>query len=48
MLYPGVTIFISLIWNSAGLCEKVGVIGIGAIVSVILLFVPLCSGPFPV
>jgi D-arabinose 1-dehydrogenase-like Zn-dependent alcohol dehydrogenase len=48
MLYPGVTVFISIIRNGAGPSEKVGVIGIGAMVSVIPLFVSLRSGPFPV
>jgi D-arabinose 1-dehydrogenase-like Zn-dependent alcohol dehydrogenase len=48
MPYSGVTVFISLIRNGASPGEKVGVIGIGALVSIFLLFVPLRSGPFPV
>jgi D-arabinose 1-dehydrogenase-like Zn-dependent alcohol dehydrogenase len=48
MLYPGVTVFISIIRNGASPSKKVGVIGIGALVRISLLFVPFRSGPFPV
>jgi hypothetical protein len=48
MLYPGITVFISLIRNDASPNEKVGVIVIGILVSIFLLFVPLLSGHFPV
>jgi hypothetical protein len=47
MLYPGVIVFITLIRNGAGPSEKVGVIVIGTLVSIFLMFVPLLSGPFP-
>jgi D-arabinose 1-dehydrogenase-like Zn-dependent alcohol dehydrogenase len=48
MLYLGVTVFISLIRNGASPNDKVGVIGIGNLVSIFLMFVPLLSGPFPI
>jgi hypothetical protein len=47
MLYPGVTVFISLIRHGAGPSKKVRVIVIGTLASIFLLFVPLLSGPFP-
>jgi D-arabinose 1-dehydrogenase-like Zn-dependent alcohol dehydrogenase len=48
MLYPGVTVFISLIRNGASPSEKVGETGTGTLVSIFLFFVPLLSVPFPV
>jgi D-arabinose 1-dehydrogenase-like Zn-dependent alcohol dehydrogenase len=47
MLYPGVTVLISLIRNGTSPSEKVKVTGIGNLVSIFLSFVPLLSEPFP-